>query len=363
MFDQLQKIVAYLIRWVLPAQEAPIVGRRGYGIIEPGTVHSHPAQHTIQEIKSMSQLGERFRQAREAQGISLAQAATETRIRQQLLSALEDGRYDLLPNDVVSKGFVRNYAQLLGLPADEMVDLYRLERGASGPIQVKPVANTPQTRSYGLPGFFAVFFVTIALVGLTYVTLSASGVIQGQGTGVADLNAPTTLAVATPTQLNAPTAENSPTTAATDAVAAAATEPPADETATPTVAVAGVQQPPAETIPTPTATRTPPAEAAAATISPTPQPGPSATPEAPIVVEVATLPGPGEGSWLRVRTDNVVVYEQIMAPGQRQVFTAQRQVNIRAGNPTFVQVSVNGLPPETLGQVPGEPVDWSWPPQ
>jgi hypothetical protein len=100
---------------------------------------------------------------------------------------------------------------------------------------------------------------------------------------------------------------------------------------------------------------------AEATVSPTPQP--TATLEAPIVVEVTTLPGQGEGSWLRVRTDNVVAYEQIMAPGQRQVFTAQRQVNIRAGNPTFVQVSVNGLPPETLGQVPGEPVDWSWPPQ
>jgi cytoskeletal protein RodZ len=309
----------------------------------------------------MSQLGERFRQARETQGLSLAQAATETRIRQQMLSALEDGRYDLLPNDVVSKGFVRNYAQLLGLPTDEMVDLYRLERGASGPIQIKPVANAPRPRSYGLPGFFAVFFVTVALVGLTYVTLSASGIIQGQGSNVADLNATTTLAVATPTQLNAPATEPIPTTAASDSVVAAATEPPADVSATPTAAVAGVQQPPAETVPVPTEALIPDTEATAVTASPTPQP--SATPEAPIVVEVATLSGPGEGSWLRVRTDNVIVYEQIMGPGQQQVFTAQRQVNIRAGNPTFVQVSVNGLPPETLGQVPGEPVDWSWPPQ
>jgi hypothetical protein len=121
-----------------------------------------------------------------------------------------------------------------------------------------------------------------------------------------------------------------------------------------------VQQPPAETPTVPALASTLTVESEA-TVSPTPQP--TATLEAPIVVEVTTLPGQGEGSWLRVRTDNVVAYEQIMAPGQRQVFTAQRQVNIRAGNPTFVQVSVNGLPPETLGQVPGEPVDWSWPPQ
>jgi hypothetical protein len=133
-----------------------------------------------------------------------------------------------------------------------------------------------------------------------------------------------------------------------------------DGAETPTAAIAGVQQPPAETPTVPALASTSTVEAEA-TVSPTPQP--TATLEAPIVVEVTTLPGQGEGSWLRVRTDNVVAYEQIMAPGQRQVFTAQRQVNIRAGNPTFVQVSVNGLPPETLGQVPGEPVDWSWPPQ
>jgi hypothetical protein len=64
-----------------------------------------------------------------------------------------------------------------------------------------------------------------------------------------------------------------------------------------------------------------------------------------------------------VQTDNSVAYEQIMAHGEQQTFTAQRQVNIRAGNPTYVQVRVNGLQPELLGQIPGEPVDWTWPPE
>jgi hypothetical protein len=94
-----------------------------------------------------------------------------------------------------------------------------------------------------------------------------------------------------------------------------------------------------------------------------PTPEPTATQEAPIVVEVSVVPGNNQGSWLRVRTDGTIAYEQIMQPGEGQVFLAQRQVEIRSGNPTFVQVSVNGLPPETLGQVPGEPVDWIWPPQ
>lgn len=77
----------------------------------------------------MSKFGERLRKARESQGLSLAQAAMETCILQQWLIALEEGAYDRFSNDVVAKGFIRNYAQFLGLPVQEMLDLYRRERG------------------------------------------------------------------------------------------------------------------------------------------------------------------------------------------------------------------------------------------
>lgn len=78
----------------------------------------------------MSELGDRLRQARERQGLSLAQASVDTRILQASLAALEEGAYQRLPGDVVVRGFIRNYAQYLGLPPDEMIELYRRERGA-----------------------------------------------------------------------------------------------------------------------------------------------------------------------------------------------------------------------------------------
>lgn len=294
----------------------------------------------------MSQLGERLRQTREKQGLSLEQAAIETRIRQQSLLALEEGNFDLLPNDVVAKGFIRNYAQLLALSVDEMIDLYRLERGSSQPIRVVPTSSMPRTRSYVLPSFFAVFFVTIALVALTYVALSALGRIRDYSIAMGTSAASTSTAP-TPTQLNTPLpatvpaiifTPQPPTTASQVAEGLPAAPP---DPSTPTIQPAGA-------IGTPRPRRTPTA---------------TVTPAAPIVVEVTIPPGPGEGSWLRVQTDGVMAYEQIMRPGEQQVFLAQRQIQIRAGNPTFVQVSVNGLQPEVLGQVPGEPVDWSWPPQ
>lgn len=327
----------------------------------------------------MSQLGEQLRQARENNGLSLAQAASETRIRQQFLEALEAGKYDALPNDVVTKGFIRNYAQFLQLSAEELIDLYRLERGGSQPIRVIPTSSMPQTRSYVLPSFFGVFFVTIALVALAYITLSALGRIRDTNVATRVTVTPTT-AIATPTELSTslpPTAvpplADAPgedvlsdaafppepdVSEAEPAGPAPAPEEPAAPEAAPTAAAAAAE--------TPAPTSTP--SASNPTLGPAggePAPRPSSTPtqEAPIVVEVSIPPGDGEGSWLRVQTDGVIVYEQIMGSGERQVFLAQRQVQIRAGNPTFVQVGVNGLPPETIGQVPGEPVDWSWPPQ
>jgi hypothetical protein len=80
------------------------------------------------------------------------------------------------------------------------------------------------------------------------------------------------------------------------------------------------------------------------------------------VVDINVLPGDTEGSWLRVTTDGIVVYEQIMRPGQSDQFQAERNITILAGNPTVVEASVNGSEPELLGEIPGVPVTWTWPP-
>lgn len=277
----------------------------------------------------MSQLGEWLRQTRESQGLSLAQAAVETRILQQWLIALEEGAFERLPNSVVTRGFVRNYAQYLGLPPDELLELYRQERGMSDPIRVVSTSNSMRPNFYVLPNFLGVFFVTIALVGLMYVALSAFGRIGSRS----DIDQPQIAAVTTAT--------TTPTTLATsdgDPAGMMVEQPEATPTPLPAIVA---------TTPTPT---------------PTPMPSPSPTPLAPIVIEVSIEPDAGE-SWLRVQTDGAIAYEQTMRGGEREVFLANREVFIRAGNPAVVQVNVNGRQRGTLGQSPGVPVNWYWPPQ
>ena len=77
----------------------------------------------------MSTLGEQLRGQRERKGITLEQAAVDTRIREKFLKALEDGDYSSLPGAVYTRGFLRNYADYLDLATDELVVLFERERG------------------------------------------------------------------------------------------------------------------------------------------------------------------------------------------------------------------------------------------
>ncbi len=284
----------------------------------------------------MSELGARLRQAREQQGLSLAQASTDTRILQQSLIALEEGAFQRLPDDVVIRGFIRNYAQYLGLPSDELIEQYRRERGVTDPIRVQPLARHTTARSYVLPSFFGVFFVTIALVGLAYIALNAVGRLGDRASiglldqPTASIPPPSPLPTATPglapaIMPSSTTAPSRPNALASTALAAETTRPAGGVARTPTV-------------------------------------NPSAL--APIMLEVAVPDVRGsENSWVRVQTDGNTVFEGIMRAGEKLSFAAQRRVLVRAGNPPDVLITVNGLQQGSLGQSRGQPVNWVWPPE
>lgn len=76
----------------------------------------------------MEDLGRRLRSAREARGISIATAESETKIRRKYLEALEEGRVVDLPGEVYLKGFLRTYGNFLGLDGPGMVKEYKAGR-------------------------------------------------------------------------------------------------------------------------------------------------------------------------------------------------------------------------------------------
>ena len=78
-------------------------------------------------------IGEVLRDARQRAGLELRDVEQRTKIRLKYLRALESEDWGELPTSAYAKGFLRTYAQLLGLDAEALVDEYRRQvEGTSG---------------------------------------------------------------------------------------------------------------------------------------------------------------------------------------------------------------------------------------
>ena len=73
----------------------------------------------------MSSVGEILKNTREAKGITIEQVAEATSIRVLYLEAIENEQFNLVPGEVYLKGFIRNYANYIGLNGPAMVEKYK----------------------------------------------------------------------------------------------------------------------------------------------------------------------------------------------------------------------------------------------
>jgi len=257
-------------------------------------------------------IGERLRNAREAKGLSLRAVADVTRIRAIYLQALEEERFDQLPGAVYARGFLRTYADALGMDADRLLDAYpgALEPpapapiGTSAEIPIKPAA--PRSRLRIIATYVAI------VVGAGLLAIGVIGYLQ-----LRQFNAPVPPeAVAPP---DAPAAETPPA-------------PPAP---------AGRPAPPAAS-----------PERPASGIGAEPATPPPAPPEPPQIVSEPPQPAVIDGvsvevrtqgtSWLRVTADGTRVFQGLLHEGEARAWQARRRLTIRVGNAPAVQVAVNG---------------------
>jgi hypothetical protein len=70
------------------------------------------------------EIGNSLREARLRQQLELPEIEQQTKIRSKYLKALEDEKFELLPAPTYVKGFLRNYADALGLEGQLYVDEY-----------------------------------------------------------------------------------------------------------------------------------------------------------------------------------------------------------------------------------------------
>jgi len=236
----------------------------------------------------MTNFGASFKKARESKGISLDQIAKETRISTRFLAAIENEEFHLLPGGIFNRGFVRSFAEAVGLDPDQAVADYAQLSSVPVTTDVPTSATTgpPKSGRYLYP--FAIGMLAVAVV-IFYVTTRESR-------RTSDI---------TPQRATVP---------ATQPVA-----PPREPQTTPAPAPAI----PSERI-----------------LAPSPK-----TQVLRLEIEAR------EKTWIKVASDgNSVNAGEVLEPGMTRKFTAENSIKISIGNAAGLTLRVNDMSLKPLGK-------------
>jgi cytoskeleton protein RodZ len=114
----------------------------------------------------MFDIGSSLREARLRQNLDFPELEERTKIRPKYLRALEDERFDILPAPTYVRGFLRSYAESLGLDGQPFVDEYnsRFTVGEDdAPLRARRVPAPRRDRGPRESRMAAVALVAIAI--------------------------------------------------------------------------------------------------------------------------------------------------------------------------------------------------------
>jgi cytoskeleton protein RodZ len=259
--------------------------------------------------------GALLRQAREAAGMSLDAAAGQLKLAPRQVRAIEDGDFAQLPGRTFVRGFVRNYARLVGLDPDTV--LAALPAAAAAPAleapalhETAPTMGELPSSERTRPGW------TRWAIPLTLVAIVAAAAVYEFMRG------PDTRQSAPPAPAAAERPAPAPAAVPAPGPAPAAPEPAGMPLPNPVAAPVGA---------TDAATGAPPGPATGAAPA-----GPEAA-EAPVVLAFRAA------SWAEVRDrTGRVLLSQTVPAGQTQTLTGTPPFEVHLGNAQDVAVTFKG---------------------
>jgi hypothetical protein len=117
----------------------------------------------------MFEIGSSLREARLRQALDFPEIEQSTKIRGKYLRALEDEQFDLLPAQTYVKGFLRSYAEYLGLDGQLYVDEYNSRYVVGGDDESPLRPHRPGRRAPAPPRVQS-RVVLLTLLGIAVVT-------------------------------------------------------------------------------------------------------------------------------------------------------------------------------------------------
>ncbi|WP_432810533.1 helix-turn-helix domain-containing protein [Pantanalinema sp. GBBB05] len=249
----------------------------------------------VGQVETLTDLGERLRQFRQNRNLSLEYVAGTTMIPVRLLRAIEEGDLSRLPEPVYIQGFIRRYADAIGMDGLEFASAF-------------PAQALPKVVKHSWRGSVGAQLRPLHLY-LIYMAL-----VVGAVSGLSYLlnrSTPQPVQYNLSQNLNPPSALN-PIVVSKSGI-------------TPNHQVGGT-----------TANQFTPA-------APAPK-------DANRSIRVGlTLT---DQSWVRVVADGKMEFEGVLPQGTQRIWSADQQLTVRAGNAGGVMVSLNENNPKPMG-VPG----------
>jgi cytoskeleton protein RodZ len=261
-----------------------------------------------------SKIGPVLEQARKERGLTLDDVEQATKIRKRYLAGLEREDYGVLPDAVYAQGFLKTYANYLGLDGE---NLSRQLKDRRKPRRERTINYSPPKWSdfeqplitpTGLSGtrkrkISTTSILTVVVAVFALVAIIGTLYYVGRGAQTSDINGQ---APPQPAEKDGPNSEQ-------DASKAKAPEGDSSQSKDENEAE------------------------------------PAAPPDTlQVVINVQQRP-----SWLSIQSDGILAYEDIAQPGFSQTFEANRELSITTGDAGAVTVEVNGQNVGVLGG-PGE---------
>jgi cytoskeleton protein RodZ len=261
-----------------------------------------------------AEIGRILEQKRIERGLSLEAVEQVTKIRKRYLTGLEREDYTILPDAVYARGFLKTYANYLGLDGEALSQQLksnrkpRRERGINYNTRPDSDFEKPLIAPSGLRGTQKRNFSTSAIVTLlvaVLVLLAVIGVLYFVGRGAQVSKESNPASRENPPrqeQKNAADREKAPEERKEAAAGSKAGDKRAD---------------------------------AQRSVAPD---------ELQVLVNVRERP-----SWILIRTDGTAAYEQVAQPGFSRTFEAEQQLYIKSGDAGAVTVEINGQDAGALG--------------
>lgn len=308
-----------------------------------------------------SLLGEVFLEARKAKSLTQQDVSNTLRLSMKQIEALETNDFSALPEPMITRGFIRNYARLLEVDAEPLLESYKACVPDSSPKALSVQSSMHQVVSNKADDSWKTYMVASVLVlggllvwlvymnfmpkamkstePLVHEVVVAPAVPSSEVAPLPELALPAAEREPEAVEAGAAGAADSAVTAVGGANSVGNTNAPASTP--PVVAAASVQQKAAplpvvssvSTVATSTATIatvnvTQPNSVAKADVKPVTEVAKDVVPGAKKMVVSAT-----ERSWVSVTNKSgKVVFEKMLAAGSEEAIEAQPPLNVVIGN-------------------------------